>query len=86
MYNIILPSGQTGVKMQLWLDDKNDGNFVKVDEFTDTGGWGREAQECGGKPDQIITWGGPITTFRWDTANDVDFKNLSVREIQPPAS
>jgi len=84
MYNIVLPSGQTGVKMELWLDDKNDGNFVKVDELTDSGGWGREAQECGGKPDQIITWGGPITTFRWDTANDVDFKNLSVREIQPP--
>ena len=83
-YNFNLPSGQTAVKMELWLDVKNDGNFVKVDETTDSGGWGREGQECGGKPDQIITWGGPIVTFRWDTANDVDFKNLSVREIQPP--
>ena len=84
MYNFNLPSGQTAVKMELWLDVNNNGNFVKVDETTDSGGWGREGQECGGKPDQIITWGGPIVTFRWDTANDVDFKNLSVREIQPP--
>jgi hypothetical protein len=27
---------------------------------------------------------GPIATFRWDGATDVDFKNLSVREIQVP--
>jgi len=29
-----------------------------------------------------ITWGGPIATFRWDSAEDVDFRWLSVREIQ----
>ena len=34
---------------------------------------------------QIITWGGPIATFRWDGATDVDIKNFSVREIQPPS-
>jgi hypothetical protein len=28
-----------------------------------------------------ITWGGPLATFRWDSASDVDFKWLSVREI-----
>ena len=37
--------------------------------------------ECEVKADQIITWGGPIATFRWDFAQDVDFRNLSVREI-----
>jgi hypothetical protein len=36
---------------------------------------------CGGRADQIITWGGPIVTFRWDGADDVDIKNFSVREI-----
>ena len=41
--------------------------------------------ECGGQPDQIMTWGGPIATFRWDGATDVDIKNFSVREIQPPS-
>jgi hypothetical protein len=78
-------NGKTVVKTQLWLDTKNDGNFVKVDENVDRGGWGTEGTECGGAPDQIISWGGPITTFRWDTATDVDFKNLSVREIAPPS-
>jgi len=77
-------NGKTVVKTQLWLDTNNNGNFVKVDENVDRGGWGTEGGECGGAPDQIISWGGPITTFRWDTATDVDFKYLSVREILPP--
>ena len=42
---------------------------------------GKKGKECGGKKDQIITWDGPITTFRWDDSADVDFKFLSVREI-----
>jgi hypothetical protein len=77
-------NGKTVVKTELWLDKNNNGNFVKVDENVDRGGWGTEGTQCGGAPDQIISWGGPITTFRWDTATDVDFKFLSVREIQPP--
>ena len=24
--------------------------------------------------DQILSWGGPVATFRWDFAFDVDFK------------
>jgi hypothetical protein len=31
-----------------------------------------------------MTWGGPIATFRWDNANNVDIKWFSVREIKPP--
>jgi F5/8 type C domain len=77
-------NGKTVVKTQLWLDKNNNGMFVKVDENVDRGGWGTEGGFCNGAPDQIITWGGPITTFRWDTATDVDFKNLSVREIAAP--
>lgn len=46
--------------------------------------WGGQGTQCGGDPDQIITWGGPVATFRWDSATDVDIKNFSVREIQPP--
>jgi hypothetical protein len=83
VYNFV-QNNQVVVKTELWLDINNGGNFVKVDERADSGGWGTEGTECGGAPDQIITWGGPITTFRWDTATDVDFKNLSVREIIPP--
>jgi hypothetical protein len=83
VYNFV-ENSKVVVKTELWLDTNNNGNFVKVDENVDRGGWGTQGTECGGAPDQIISWGGPITTFRWDTATDVDFKNLSVREIQPP--
>jgi Concanavalin A-like lectin/glucanases superfamily/Bacterial Ig domain len=83
VYNFV-ENNKVVVKTELWLDINNNGNFVKVDENVDRGGWGTEGTACGGAPDQIISWGGPITTFRWDTATDVDFKNLSVREIMPP--
>ena len=82
VYNFV-ENNKVVVKTELWLDTNNNGNFVKVNENVDRGGWGTEGTECGGAPDQIISWGGPITTFRWDTATDVDFKYLSVREITP---
>ncbi|MCC2648433.1 MAG: type domain protein [Nitrososphaeraceae archaeon] len=76
-------NGKTVVKMENWLDMDNDGkDWIKVDEHLDDGEWGDKGEECGGAPDQIITWGGPVATFRWDNARDVDFKNLSVREIE----
>jgi hypothetical protein len=82
-------NGETVVKMEIWVDKnedgKQDGPWEKVDENIDSGGWGDSGEECGGEPDQIITWGGPIATFRWDGASDVDIKNFSVREIQPPS-
>jgi hypothetical protein len=81
--------GETVVKMEIWVDKNEDGNedgpWEKVDETIDAGGWGDEGEECGGEPDQIITWGGPIATFRWDGASDVDIKNFSVREIEAPS-
>ena len=70
-------------KSEIWVDESNNGNWVKVYEYIDSGGLGREGVQCGGSPDQIINWGGPVATFRWDEAGDVDFKNLSVREISP---
>src|SRR6476620_2100794 len=83
VYNFV-ENNKVVVKTELWLDTSNNGNFIKVDENVDRGGWGTEDLLCGGAPDQIITWDGPITTYRSDTATDVDFKNLSVREIIPP--
>ena len=76
--------GKTDVKLEMWLDKNADNNWKKVDEFTDSGGFGDAGSECGGKEDQIITWGGPIATFRWDNVDDADIKDLSVREIVPP--
>jgi hypothetical protein len=83
MYNF-QQGGKTVVKLELWVDPTLTNNWQKVDEFVDSGGFGSSAGECGGKPDQIITWGGPTATFRWDNANNVSIKNLSVREIVPP--
>jgi hypothetical protein len=83
MYNT-QQNGKTVVKLQQWVDANNDNHWVSVYDLTDAGGWGDGGQECGGSPDQIITWGGPMVLFRWDYATDVDVKNWSVREIQPP--
>jgi len=82
MYNI-QQNGKTAVKMEIWVDVNDNGNWLKVNEFVDSGGFGKAGGECGGAPDQIITWGGPIATYRWDNSPDVDVKDLSVREIQP---
>jgi hypothetical protein len=82
MYNII-QNDKTTVKLELWVDNKNNNNWIKAAEKIDKGGWGNTGSECGGKPDQIITWGGPIAAYRWDGATDVDIKKFSVREIVP---
>jgi hypothetical protein len=79
------------VKLEQWVDDSTDninspGNqWHKVLDFTDHGQWGGGQPNCGGTPSTIITWGGPIALFRWDNIDNMDFKNLSIREIQPPS-
>jgi hypothetical protein len=84
VYNFQQPDGKTAVRLQSWFDANANGKWVKINDFVDSGGWGSQGEYCGGPPDQLITWGGPIATFRWDNATDVDFKNFSVREIEPP--
>lgn len=85
-YNIpdLEDSSDTLVKIESWVDMDNDGNWIKMDEYIDDGKWGKSGKKCDGEKDQIITWGGPIATFRWDRADDVDFQYLSVREIEAP--
>jgi hypothetical protein len=83
MYNME-QNGQTAVKLETYVDPNNNNQWQKVYDFTDEGGWGDEGGECNGEPDQIITWGGPIASFRWDDGDSIDIKNLSVREIVPP--
>jgi hypothetical protein len=81
MYN----NAQGNVVLQNWINENADGvTWKKVNEKIDSTGWGSDGDMCGGTPDQKISWGGPIVTFRWDSASNVDFKWLSVREIQPP--
>jgi len=82
VYNYLQQNGKAAVKMENWIDRVGNGkDWVKVYEGADAGAWGRSGSNCQVSPDQIITWGGPIATFRWDFASDVDFKDLSVREI-----
>ena len=83
IYNMQL-NGKTVVKMETYVDPNNDNQWQKVYDFIDQGGWGSADGECKGASDQIITWGGPTATFRWDNGNSIDIKNLSVREIVPP--
>ncbi|RKH73266.1 carbohydrate-binding protein [Corallococcus interemptor] len=85
MHNVPGANGGEAVKLELYLNDNADKvTWKKVYDLTDDGKWGGDAQHCGGSVGAMpITWGGPIATFRWDNASDVDFKWLSVREIQP---
>ncbi len=82
VYNFLTNDGRPAVKLENWIDANADGkNWVKVYEGGDAGKWGRSGAECRVKADQMLTWGGPLASFRWDFARDVDFRNLSVREI-----
>jgi hypothetical protein len=60
----------------------------KVSELVDDGGWHADSdkfgkEDCGGERDRVLTEAGPVVAFRSD---DIvwDFKDLSVREIEPP--
>ena len=77
--------GKEAVRLEMYVNENADKvTWKKVDDRVDAGDWGGDAQHCGGATGPMpITWGGPIATFRWDSASDVDFKWLSVREIQP---
>jgi len=77
--------GKKAVKLESFLNDNGDKvTWKKVGEHVDAGDWGGDASACGASEDAMpITWGGPTATYRWDSANDVDFKWLSIREMQP---
>jgi hypothetical protein len=79
-------NGMTYPTMEMWIDQTNNGTWKKVHEYTDRGNWGSTMNRCGGVPDQLITWGSPVATFRWDKTANVDFNNLSIREIEPSSS
>jgi len=86
MYNV---DNDKGVKMESYLDDKDNNRWTKVTNLIDNGGWYSNyadsvfySANCGKPKDYIITNGGTIATFRSD--NMIwDFKDLSVREVQP---
>jgi hypothetical protein len=78
------------VHMESWIDERADGNWRKVNEVRDTGGWAGGSSALDGctaapfnyQPDQIVTWAGPYVNFRFDFLS-TDFKWFSAREIDP---
>lgn len=83
IYNNEDSGSSTNVVIETWINENaNKVTWKKVSETVDSGNWGSEGDYCNGSPDQVITWGGPIAAFRWDNADDVDVKWLSVREIE----
>jgi N,N-dimethylformamidase beta subunit-like protein len=88
IYNI---NNDTAVKMESYLDDKNNNKWQKVTDFIDNGRWYSSSSDaifstgnCGKPKDYIVTNAGPVVAFRSDGIV-WNFKNLSVREIQPPS-
>ena len=88
IYNI---SDNKAVKMLSYIDDKNNNQWRKVTDFTDSGKWYSSSPNnifysahCGYPKDYVVTNSGPVASFRSDGIV-WQFKNLSVREIQPPS-
>jgi hypothetical protein len=76
------------VKMEMYLDEKADNRWIKVNSLMDNGNWYSDSSDfnevdCGKPRNYVVTNSGPIVGFRSDYIV-WDFKNLSVREIQPP--
>lgn len=70
------------VKLELWVDDKADNNWIKIAETTDSGEWSSRGKSCGKESDHVISETRPRVMFRVDNAT-FEFKDLSVREIAP---
>jgi hypothetical protein len=86
IYNI---NNDSAVAMEAYLDIDNNNQWKKVNDFIDNGGWYSSSSDsefnianCGKPKDYIVTNAGPIASFRSDGV-EWDFRNLSVREIQP---
>jgi hypothetical protein len=92
MYDIVLGNNITAVKLESYIDLNNNGSWIKVTDIIDSGGWYARTPDseffsagCGKPKDYVVTNSGPIATFRADYMI-LDFRDLSIREIQPPSS
>ena len=82
-YNMIR-NGNLSVTIETYVDRNNKNNWVLVQQTIDgyPNFFGNEGTYCKGDPNQLISWGGPLATFRWDDGRDVDIKKMSVRQIE----
>lgn len=89
IYNI---NDNSEVKLESYIDNTNTNYWIKVTDLVDDGGWYAKMPdshffdaECSKDKDFIITNSGSTATFRSDNLI-WDFKNLSIREIEPADS
>ena len=89
IYNV---NNNSEVKLESYLDNTNSNYWVKVTNLVDDGGWYAKmpdsnffAPGCYKDKDSIITNSGSTATFRSDNLI-WDFRNLSIREIDPGPS
>ncbi|HZD34389.1 MAG TPA: hypothetical protein VE130_04220 [Nitrososphaeraceae archaeon] len=88
VYNTAIDN-RTGVVLESYIDDSNSNNWTKVSDFIDSGGWYTKSNNtyffsagCERHRDHVILEGKPNIIFRTDNIR-LDFRDLSVREIQP---
>ena len=89
IYNI---NDNSEVKLESYIDNTNTNYWIKVTDLVDDGGWYAKMPdshffdaECSKDKDFIVTNSGSTATFRSDNLI-WDFKNLSIREIEPAES
>lgn len=87
-YVVYNTNNDQDVKMELWIDEtdgKDGGQWVKVIEYVDNGGWAipsaEEASTCKYSIDEKLLEGGPALIVRNDGIYKQLYKNMSVREI-----
>jgi len=87
---VIYDMNETAVRIESYIDDANNKTWIKATELIDNGGWFASTSDlvfysayCDRPKDYVITKSGPLVTFRSD-GMVWNFRNLSVREIQPP--
>ena len=74
--------GGKHVRLRLFLDTDENGEWKLISQFTDAGGWRGEKTGCNRPQDYIITEGQPAVYFRTDYVA-TELKKFSVREINP---
>lgn len=91
----IVRDGEPGLRLEQWVDlggvgedgaPANQWTLVNVEEdHPGAPSWGEEATACGAPTDdQIMFWGGPYASFRWDDTTS-RIRLMSVRAIVRPA-
>ena len=81
--------GHDSVIIECWFNPDPDDNpldWTMLKRTEDKGGWGDDGDKCNGAKDQIGTWGGPKFRIKSNGTGDIDFKRLSLREIDPFAT